>query len=430
MFQIVIPLKQHTPLIHFEVDQDLATLRASELKPKLDNFLLKQLRLAGRAIPESWKVGGADRNTRKVKETSLDYKVKIIAKAEHFVKEQSGDISFPFINHRGRNDTFKFPCYFADMGENNQTKKNFFSFYKEITVIIHCRHAELLNTISQNIANFFIHTNFGARQSKGFGSFYPSDHNAYPLLKPQTSLFYEVIAEEKNPPNNNFIGLNKPTRQFMQMHMLFGYIHLLYSTLRSGHNVGYGANQYYFKSMMFMYAKDRLGATWDKKAIKNAFFSYELGDQKRDHPNKDILTYQGNQEYLMRDLLGLATDSNWKSYNNAKLKTKSIDGDIARFKSPITFKPIEITKKKYRIYLHFDQESVNKMLGKEFEISYLSKKLFLKTPPVGKFNLAEFVLFALQINLEKHILIKTSEGFDVKTIKMIYKQLLNSQTKS
>lgn len=42
MYQLNIQLKQHTPLIHFQHTQDGATLRATEVKPKLDCFLIEQ----------------------------------------------------------------------------------------------------------------------------------------------------------------------------------------------------------------------------------------------------------------------------------------------------------------------------------------------------------------------------------------------------
>ncbi len=41
-FQITFTLKQHTPLIHFQHDQQGATLRATELKPKLDRFIIEK----------------------------------------------------------------------------------------------------------------------------------------------------------------------------------------------------------------------------------------------------------------------------------------------------------------------------------------------------------------------------------------------------
>jgi hypothetical protein len=43
MYQLKIQLKQHTPIIHFQHDQAGATLRASEVKPKLDRFLIEML---------------------------------------------------------------------------------------------------------------------------------------------------------------------------------------------------------------------------------------------------------------------------------------------------------------------------------------------------------------------------------------------------
>ena len=43
MHTLKVTLKQHTPLIHFQHDQEGATLRASEVKPKLDRFILTRL---------------------------------------------------------------------------------------------------------------------------------------------------------------------------------------------------------------------------------------------------------------------------------------------------------------------------------------------------------------------------------------------------
>ena len=43
MHKLEIKLKQHTPLIHFQHDQEGATLRASEVKPKLDRFIIDKM---------------------------------------------------------------------------------------------------------------------------------------------------------------------------------------------------------------------------------------------------------------------------------------------------------------------------------------------------------------------------------------------------
>ena len=61
MNTLTIKLKQHTPLIHFQHDQEGATLRASEVKPKLDKFVLNNLTqneyLQG--VKEGWIVKNA-----------------------------------------------------------------------------------------------------------------------------------------------------------------------------------------------------------------------------------------------------------------------------------------------------------------------------------------------------------------------------------
>ena len=43
MNKLVVKLKQHTPLIHFQHSQEGATLRASEVKPKLDKYIIKKV---------------------------------------------------------------------------------------------------------------------------------------------------------------------------------------------------------------------------------------------------------------------------------------------------------------------------------------------------------------------------------------------------
>ena len=58
MHTLYFTLKQHTPLIHFH-DQDEATLRATEVKPKLDKYLIKVMggEEASR-IYDKWEIQG------------------------------------------------------------------------------------------------------------------------------------------------------------------------------------------------------------------------------------------------------------------------------------------------------------------------------------------------------------------------------------
>jgi hypothetical protein len=155
-----------------------------------------------------------------------------------------------------------------------------------------------------------------------------------------------------------------------------------------------------------MYAKNQLKVQWDKKRIKEALFDFKLSEQKRKYPSSEIVNYAAPTSYLMRDLLGLASDSNWFGEYRDAIKTENIadkkENIIDRFQSPVFFKPIEIHKDTYRVYFQGDQNCVDTMLSKRFRISNKSgKSVEMSTPP--KFDIDDFFRYAFSINIENHI---------------------------
>ena len=74
MYKLEVKLKQHTPLIHFQHDQEGATLRASEVKPKLDRFILT--RLGGGEVNFGHKDDSEDKKNEN-KEKTEKYKQQI-----------------------------------------------------------------------------------------------------------------------------------------------------------------------------------------------------------------------------------------------------------------------------------------------------------------------------------------------------------------
>ena len=68
-YSLEFKLKQHTPLIHFQADDPDATLRATEVKPKLDAFLIEKLTLK-HCKQNSWLVGNGEH-------PALDFKMHI-----------------------------------------------------------------------------------------------------------------------------------------------------------------------------------------------------------------------------------------------------------------------------------------------------------------------------------------------------------------
>ncbi|MFA7028384.1 MAG: hypothetical protein WC163_10490, partial [Sulfurovum sp.] len=142
-YKVEFTLKQHTPIIHFQSGQPGATLRATELKPKLDKYLLKYVE----GIPYRKNTNG---------HRYLDYKVKITNDTSVEVEmEERPPLYFA---NTGKSEDEKMKQKF---GENNYPVVNFFSFDEKVK-----------NAIKDHFEAFLANTNFGTRQSKGFGSFY------------------------------------------------------------------------------------------------------------------------------------------------------------------------------------------------------------------------------------------------------------------
>ena len=85
MKTLKVTLKQHTPLIHFQHDQYGATLRASEVKPKLDEYIIATEFGNNFQKVKSYLKRGANISDDKLEEKfengfrALDYQLKIVA---------------------------------------------------------------------------------------------------------------------------------------------------------------------------------------------------------------------------------------------------------------------------------------------------------------------------------------------------------------
>ena len=149
----VYHLQQQTPLIHFQHDEPGACLRASEVKPKLDRFLLEQLgqgdRDEGQRIAKSrgWLIGD---------HPALDYKMRFEA-----VKPEEREPQEP--KPRG--------LFFGNVGKSEAESYMAVLYGSGIDMTIICFHDDLKQTIESHLHAFFLIHNFGTRQSKGFGSF-------------------------------------------------------------------------------------------------------------------------------------------------------------------------------------------------------------------------------------------------------------------
>lgn len=405
-------LKQHTPMIHFQHEQPGATLRGSELKPKFDKFLIKNVFKGDKNKYKYYLIPNNDSDKE-----AFDYKVKVIPNSNPEIFE----IEEKKISSKGEEKKINFPLFFGNMGDN--VKDKYFSFINgKITIEFFSLNSDLLKELKNNFPKFLMLTNFGTRNSKGFGSFYIDDN--------------EFI--EKNGLPYSFIVQKVSGDDFVNFRKLFEKIEIFYKSLRSGINL-YKFDrktkklnhEFYFKSMMFLYAKSK-GIQWDKKSIKEHFFRDKLDQQREKHRNSELLNYSSQKRYLVKELLGLSTVENWQSYSGATIERESDKSDkIERFPSPIFFKPIN---KGDHFIVFFDIKPLDdRIFDKLFKITKNSNKnrvLELRTPPKNLIDLHDFIKFAVSLDLDKHVEdgFKKHEYFGI--LKDIYSQVRASIEKN
>ncbi|WP_442765134.1 hypothetical protein [Sulfurospirillum cavolei] len=360
-FKVAFTLKQHTPIIHFQSDQTGATLRATELKPKFDRFLLEHVK----DLPFKKNANG---------EKSLDYKVKITAIENNIETIEKIDSQ--------KNKTIPDPLFFGNMGDGEKKK---FAKAKALHIEFLSFDSFLKKAIEEYLEAFLAQTNFGTRQSKGFGCFY--------LNKPFNSSLvpYKVYSfETKNWKSD---------------------IKLLYSFLRQGINLPQGRDKparFYCKPAIFTYAMKN-NWTWDKKAIKQHFFPNDLKAQQQKYDANSPVNYVGQRAYLLRDLFGLSSEQSWMSY---RVSIKKEHQEIARFKSPLNFKIIE-----NKVFFWADK-SVETMLNQTFKISTRGNRpLDLSTPKAFRFD--DFFEHVKTIDLSQHIESKFHKEREFSDLKRI-----------
>lgn len=323
-FKRTFELVQHTPLIHFQHDQAGATLRATEVKAKLDRFLWKKLG----SIPDKW-LTGVPGNDRK----ALNYKLSFL-------------VSKPTVK-----DAKVAKGYFGNMGD---VPPKFLVSSGKVTMVVHSWLTDLLDTLESNIGAFLRSHNFGSRQNRGFGSFTLLREND---IRPEKA--YSAFKVNQS----DSISLRGESLSIVTMEV----IDWFYRSLRQGINHGTfdsGSSTYipylYMKPMLFQYAASK-GIQWEKKTIKQWFFNTKLEQQKNHYPitddeSKTALHFGSNNQKIVRDLFGLSTEQTWMNYPGKNNKPSITKEDAAltphmteeekrklieRYPSPLHFKPVQ-----------------------------------------------------------------------------------------
>lgn len=415
-FKLEFTLRQHTPIIHFQADQKGATLRATELKPKLDRFLIEHVFKNNFEKYKEFLIG-YDEKKEQTKNSfggklAFDYKVKIICNDTivepiEYHKKKWDNNKNQHVPHNDKDDkpvTTTLPTFFANMGEEwEKTPKSLVFSKKPIEITIQSFHSKLLDSLKVSFEKFIFRHNFGMRQSKGFGSFSLIEINGNKITPCEFGNYkfnislHTGITKHTKQINNKYI--EEPTKYFIELFELFSHIHRFHQTIRSGINEG----GLYFKPFSFSFAK-KGQIHWDKRMFKQKFLSKTTVDaqiKKHQSNNHEPLGYIGKNKnnILIRDLLGLSTMQIWRAprrdeykgygftlrhpkdkehfpddyYFKDKRKELITSNDITRFKSPITYKPIKREKNEYDVYIILDQDCVKQLLEKDFKLTIVKE---------------------------------------------------------
>lgn len=383
MHKLEIKLKQHTPLIHFQHDQDGATLRASEVKPKLDKFIIETDFGNDFEKCKSLLMGF---NPKKPNELlpkfnegyrALNYKIRIeVGKKVDSVKLQSesrtnsrGEKKFYSFWRRLENGrTEEFPLLLSNMGgKDSELELMNFSLYEDVKMIITCFEEEISEALAYWIDVFFANNNFGQRSSKGFGSFSVLEVNGEKKDFPADELDSHYMQFKLSEPNSLFFQ-NK----------LFQTIDFYWKCLKSGVNYtrnGQNPNRY-IKAFLWTYLNQK-NQTWEKRRVKE-YFNLTTGRERHENPNpvsfaRAVLGCPDKFEY--RSMGKTVTIAHNEDPRNADF--------IARVPAPIIFKPI-VNGTSVKVYLLVDESAIKELKSKsnmQFVFKYQSRSMTLDVNP-------------------------------------------------
>lgn len=347
-FKKTFHLKQHTPLIHFQSEQEGASLRATELKPKLDAFLIKQLG-GVKKINNKWLVGKG-----KTEHIALDYKVKI-----KISSSDTEEIEKKYTDNRGRTRFRQHPLYFGNMGKEGTEERKCFVWCKDIECEFFSFNQQLLQEIENHFITFMATHNFGTRQSKGFGSFYvlqSDEHHRDFLDVLKNNLDYFV-----------YFKIDTKKRK-----TVYSDIEFIYKLMKTGFNY----DMIYHKGFLFKYfLKKNIGN--EKRLIKEKLFPYAKK-----------VSGDGLEKKYVRAVLGINESVEFKDRKDNRIGVVKYEHeDIERFKSPITFKVVG----DFVAIIPKDLHGLLK-IDKPFLLSQKSNKASINLPNEEDFDLKEFLL--------------------------------------
>lgn len=377
MATLIVKLKQHTPIIHFQAHQNGATLRASDLMPRLKKYINYNLLSKYYTITEEMRT-----EIQKVNHL-VKRKKPILPKVEI----QSVVCEALPIKAEGYRT-----LYFGDITRMRT--------YSSTTIAIRNFNPATLKIIPCALQLMFAFENFGARENKGYGSF-----TIEKIMVDDSEI--ELITLEDIYKKSKEINTKKNIYYFNvtgDCYDVFKSIFYFYNSLKAGVNEDLNParrqQDKYSKSLLWRYLNENKVPLyiWEKRLMKKSIEAVPPFN------NGNILENENN--IIMRVLLGMSTDYKFSRNDNVRMDTdygnsstlnirnnknfKVTNSAIACAPSPIFFKPIQLSNNNYRVYiilkpeLYFDGEI--DLRKEEFTVS---EKIGINTIIKGKLKTLE-----------------------------------------
>lgn len=328
-YRLEAELCQYTPLLHFQGDEEGACLRASEVKPKLDRFLLtclEQMGIREADIPERWKLPIPEDGEETFHTTAFRYKMRF----EGIGRSEETDVH---------------PLYFA----SNMTGTAKSIVHKDgvkLTIIaLEKQHLPgsvrlfqekvlnnptLLELIQEMLPAFFALHCFGTRSNKGFGSFgvkgaSVSAANLRRCMPRRCLAIFDLESE---------------TAEYGMFERLDD-VYVLSAMIKGGVNLSFGRRPAYYKGDIHtLLPANRIGS--EKAYLKQQVFTASEKQWYRSLCRQQHHAPEYQQYQFIRAMLGLTDTYTFGVGRSAKkFSVRDADGVIERFANPITFKPCE-----------------------------------------------------------------------------------------
>lgn len=366
MYKLEFQLTQHTPIIHFQSGYEGATLRASEVKPKLDRYLLRELKKE--KLDADWFISQ--------EKGALDYKLRFTLPEGESVKTYLplSRLSSNKVEELKRDlrrteelrevEILPSTPYFANEEWLNKREgqPRLAIQVGRVRGEIYTKHPKLREAIETHLEAFFLLHNFGARQTKGFGSF--TLHSVDDKI---------IMASKKRIATRMYhYGVEDYLQSKADVRDILQTITEFHCKIKTGEKGSLSElRKFFHKAKM----------EWEKPLVRTYI---GLSEEDDTEPYK---------KYYLRALLGLHGQFEFPQLDK---KVRVSHDEIKRFASPITYKPINDT-----IYLIIS-DIPPQMFGTEFRISLEREDAtnevlnpIIKTPPERLFEDASKLIFDL-----------------------------------